>query len=72
MTEFIASRELLPGARQDWDVVPQMQITLSRRQHVRANIGVDIPFTNTTGRSTQVVFYLLWDYFDGSWRDGWR
>ncbi len=72
MLEFVGVRELRPGARQEWDVVPEMQVTLSRRQHIRANVGVDIPFANTAGRSTALVFYLLWDWFDGSWREGWR
>jgi mono/diheme cytochrome c family protein len=72
MVETVAVRELLPGARTEWDIVPQVQITLNRRQHIRANVGVSIPFSNTAGRAAQLVFYLLWDFFDGGLRDGWR
>lgn len=72
MVEWVASRDFRNGARVSWDVVPEFQVTLSRRQHVRFNVGVDIPATNTAGRNAQVVFYLLWDWFDGSLFEGWR
>ena len=71
MAEFLADRDLLTGAKTNWDVVPEMQVTLSRREHVRLNIGVRTPINNTAGRSTQVLFYLLWDWFDGALREGW-
>ena len=48
-----------------------MQITLNKRQHVRVNIGVRTPINNTAGRNTQLLFYALWDWFDGGLRDGW-
>ena len=72
MVEFLADRDLVDGARTDWDILPEIQVTLSRRQHVRADIGVRTPFTNTAGRSKQVVFYLLWDWADGKLTEGWR
>jgi mono/diheme cytochrome c family protein len=72
MVEFLADRDLVDGAKTNWDVVPQIQVSLSRRQHILANIGVQFPMNNTLGRSTQVVFYLLWDWFDGGLRDGWK
>ncbi len=72
MTEFVANRNFTSGARTDWDVVPQFQVTLSRRQHVRANFGVRIPVTNTAGRPIQAVFYVLWDWFDGGLLKGWK
>jgi mono/diheme cytochrome c family protein len=71
MIEILAQRNLLTGAKIDYDVVPEFQVTVSRRQHVRANFGVQIPVTDTAGRPIQAVFYLLWDYFDGSLREGW-
>jgi hypothetical protein len=49
-----------------------MQITVSRRQHVRIGFGVREPFTNTQGRTPQVLFYLLWDRADGKLWRGWR
>jgi len=71
MAEFIADREFETGATTNWDVVGEMQITLNKRQHVRVNIGVRTPINNTAGRNTQLLFYGLWDWFDGGLRDGW-
>jgi hypothetical protein len=71
MVELLAVRELAAGARIDWDIVPQLQVTLSKRKHIMANFGVRFPLNDTAGRSPQVVFYLLWDWFDGSLLEGW-
>jgi mono/diheme cytochrome c family protein len=71
MIELLADREFESGARTNWDVVPQFQVTLSRRQHIMANFGVRVPVNNTAGRPVQVMFYLLWDWFDGGLREGW-
>lgn len=72
MVELLADRELVTGEKTNWDVVPELQVTLSKRQHIRANVGVRFPVNNTGSRSTQVMFYLLWDWFDGGLRDGWK
>ncbi len=72
MVEFLADRDLEDGARTNWDVLPEMQVTISRRQHVRANLGVRFPMTNTAGRDKQVVFYVLWDWADGKLWEGWK
>jgi mono/diheme cytochrome c family protein len=71
MVEFVANRDLVSGARTDWDVVPEFQVTLSPRQHVRVALGYDVPLNDTAGRSTQVMLYLLWDWFDGGLVEGW-
>jgi hypothetical protein len=71
MVEFIADRDLVTGANTYWDIVPEVQITLNKRQHVRLNVGVRTPINKTEGRSTQLSFYLLWDFFDGGFREGW-
>jgi hypothetical protein len=71
MVELLADRELADGERINWDVVPQFQVTLSRRQHIRANFGVRLPLNDFGPRPTQVLFCLLWDWFDGGMRDGW-
>ena len=72
MFEVVGDREFTPGAATNVDVVPECQVTLSRRQHVRINAGLQIPASNREGRSTQFVFYLLWDWFDGGFLKGWR
>jgi mono/diheme cytochrome c family protein len=71
MFEFLADRDFETGARTNWDVVPQMQVSLSKRQHILASFGVRTPANNRAGRATQLVFYVLWDWFDGGLRDGW-
>jgi mono/diheme cytochrome c family protein len=72
MLEILANRELRDTAKTNLDLVPQFQVTLSQRQHVRANAGLQVPVTNTAGRSVQLVFYVLWDWFDGGLFEGWR
>ena len=71
MVEILGSRELTSGAPTHWDVVPQMHVTLSTRQHIRANVGVRIPVNERTGRSTQVLGYFLWEWFNGGLTTGW-
>jgi mono/diheme cytochrome c family protein len=70
--ELLAARELGAGASTHWDVLPQMQVSLSRRQHVLVNAGVQVPITDRDGRSTRILVYLLWDWFDGGFFEGWR
>lgn len=72
MLEFIANRDFVNGASIDVDLVPEVQVTLSQRQHVRGLVGVQWPVTNSDTRSKQVGFYVLWDWFDGSLFKGWR
>jgi mono/diheme cytochrome c family protein len=71
MMEILANRDLVDNARTDWDVLPQMQVTISRRQHVRGDLGLRVPVTNTTGRPVQLMIYLLWDWGDGRLNEGW-
>lgn len=70
--EAVASRDLVDRATTDWDVVPQFQVTLSRRQHIRGNLGLSVPVSNTAGRPIQLKLYFLWDRADGGLFDGWR
>ncbi|MCU1383330.1 MAG: cytochrome c [Acidobacteria bacterium] len=72
MFELVSDREFVAGATANIDVVPQFQVTLNRRQHIRVNVGYQIPTTNRAGRPKQVVFYLLWDWFDGGFFEGWK
>jgi hypothetical protein len=72
MVELLGAHEIGAGEATTWDLVPQMQITLSQRQHVMISAGVRIPLNEREGRSTQALAYLLWDWFDGGLFDGWR
>jgi mono/diheme cytochrome c family protein len=71
MVEFVGTHDYgSPGT--NLDIVPQMQVTLSRRQHIRADAGVRAPVTNTSGRKPQIIFYVLWDWAEGHFWNGWR
>lgn len=72
MIELTGSRDLVSGAPNVWSVVPQMQVTLSALQHVRANIGVNIPVTQRDANHVQIMTYLLWDTFDGPLTQFWH
>ena len=72
MIELLSDRDLTDGAKTNLDLLPQFQVTLNRRQHIRVSAGLQLPINNTTGRSKQVVFYFLWDWFDGGLLDGWK
>lgn len=71
MVEFLGSREMESGARTSWDVIPQLQVSLNTRQHVLLNVGVRVPATDAEARSTQLLVYVLWDWFDGGFFAGW-
>jgi hypothetical protein len=71
MIELLGTRALETGAITHWDAVPQMQVTLNRRQHIRLNGGVRLPINDRPNRSPSVLFYLLWDWFDGGFLEGW-
>jgi len=71
MVEVLGSRDLEGGAKAAWDLVPQLQVSLNTRQHVLANIGVRMPVTDADVRSTTLVVYILWDWFDGGLFSGW-
>jgi hypothetical protein len=71
MMEVLAKRELADGEEMLWDLVPQAQVTLNKRQHIMMNVGVRVPLNEREGRSTAILFYLLWDWFDGGFFEGW-
>ena len=71
MFEVLASRELVSGSDVTLDVVPQLQVALNTRQHILLNVGVRVPVANKLDRKPQIVMYLLWDWFDGGFLDGW-
>jgi hypothetical protein len=60
------------GSAAEWDVVPQVQISLSKLQHVLLNVGVRIPINERLERKPQVLTYVLWDWFDGGLFDFWK
>ena len=71
MLELVAARELETGQPTHLDLVPQMQVTLSTRQHIMASVGVRVAVNHREGRPAQVLCYVLWDWFDGPLFGGW-
>jgi hypothetical protein len=71
MVEILGAREIERDAGTEWDVLPQVQVSLSTRQHVLLNVGVRAPVPQQRERRTSVVAYLLWDWFDGGLLSGW-
>jgi mono/diheme cytochrome c family protein len=71
MVEVLGAREFESGARTHWDLLPQVQVSLNTRQHVLFNVGVRVPLTDSGPRATQVLTYILWDWFDGGLFAGW-
>ena len=71
MCEVLGARELGTGHEVKWDLLPQVQIPLNTRQHSLLNIGVRVPLTDSGPRHTALLFYLFWDWFDGSLFEGW-
>ncbi len=71
MLEVIAARPLVSGAGIEWDLVPGVQATLNTRQHVRVAGGVRLPVTDAADRPKSVIVYLLWDWYEGGFFQGW-
>jgi len=71
MIEILGARELAGGAATHWDIAPQLQVTLNTRQHISAAFGVRAPLNDTSTRDTQLMAYLLWEWFDGNLFEGW-
>jgi hypothetical protein len=72
MIELLGARALSTGESVAWDLVPQMQVSLSRRQHALASVGIRLPANQRDGRRPEFLAYFLWDWFDGGLFDGWR
>jgi mono/diheme cytochrome c family protein len=70
MAEIIAAKP--KGGDVEWDVVPQMQVSLSKLQHILLNVGVRVPLTERQERKPQLLTYFLWDWFDGGLTQFWK
>jgi hypothetical protein len=60
------------GGAAELDVVPQVQVSLSKLQHVLLNVGVRVPINEREERKPHVLVYMLWDWFDGGLFDFWK
>lgn len=71
MIEILGKKEFVSGEKLVLDILPEIQVTLNQRQHIMLNFGVRFPLTQTKGRDTQFLVYILWDWFDGGLFEGW-
>ena len=60
------------GGQMEWDVVPQMQVSLSKLQHVLLSVGVRVPLNERQERQPEFLTYFLWDWFDGGLFQFWK
>lgn len=72
MVELVAAKDLADGESVNWDIVPEFQVTLSKRQHIMAAFGARVPLNGRDSRHTQVLAYFLWDWFDGGLFSAWK
>ena len=72
MVELVAAKDLADGESVNWDIVPEFQVTLSKRQHIMAAFGARVPLNGRDTRHTQVLAYFLWDWFDGGLFSAWK
>jgi mono/diheme cytochrome c family protein len=70
MTEILWSKQ--KGGKSVVDVVPQMQVSLTKLQHILLSVGVSVPVTERDGRHPQFLTYFLWDWFDGKLTQYWH
>jgi hypothetical protein len=70
MMEVIVAKP--DGGSTEWDLVPQVQVSLSKLQHILLNVGVRVPLNEREDRKPQVLTYFLWDWFDGGLFDFWK
>jgi hypothetical protein len=68
MLEVVGRREGDDGT--EWDLLPQLHVTLNTRQHVMLTVGPRVPLGSGERNSTLMINFL-WDWFDGGLRDGW-
>lgn len=52
-------------------LTPQARIGLSKRGHVAMNLGVEIPLNETDRFDYRGYMFLIWDFADGMFWEGW-
>jgi mono/diheme cytochrome c family protein len=70
MAELLIAKPTGGGA--EYDVVPQMQVSLSKLQHILLSVGVRVPLNERQDRKPEVLTYFLWDWFDGGLFQFWK
>ncbi len=70
MAEVIVAKP--KGSDAEWDVVPQVQVSLSKLQHILLSMGVRVPLNQRQDRKPRFLTYFLWDWFDGGLFQFWK
>ena len=52
--------------------MPQVQVSLSKLQHVLLSVGVRVPLNERQERKPEFLTYFLWDWFDGGLFQFWK
>lgn len=71
MVEVLGWMAVERGATAHWDLAPQIQFSLSTRQHIALSLATRIPLEPGNDRSIGVWAYFLWEWFDGGLWEGW-
>jgi hypothetical protein len=71
MVEVLGWIDAEAGATARWDLAPQLQFSLSTRQHIALCLATRIPLEPGNDRAIGVWAYLLWEWFDGGFLEGW-
>lgn len=71
MVEILGSENIARSGGTEWDIAPQVQISLSARQHVRLCFGARIPLNHREEAAPIYAVYLMWDVYDGGFFEGW-
>jgi mono/diheme cytochrome c family protein len=70
IVEVLGVRELAFGDPAFWDLLPELHVTLSRRQHISVDGGLRVPL-NLRRRSSTAIVSILWDWYEGGLFSGW-
>ena len=70
MLEITGHREFEYGDPIRWDLLPQLQVSLSRRRHVTATAGARVSVGGPT-RPSIAMMSLTWDWLEGGLLEGW-
>ncbi|MEE4238964.1 MAG: cytochrome c [Anderseniella sp.] len=54
-----------------FSIVPQARIGLNKRGNIALNAGVEWPLNDNDRYDWQVYLYLIWDFADGGFFEGW-
>ncbi len=57
--------------QQEFALIPQVWVQLSRLGHVAASLGAEIPVAGPQPRTAKLVAFVLWDFGDAALTAGW-